>query len=88
MAPPPTLEATDEAIRRTVAASCGDDEQSLLASILPGRVASSRSMHATEPVLSVRVTWDVIWISGNIASARIVQSQPPGAPPQVERPPD
>src|SRR5579872_5070059 len=50
LAPPPTFEASDIAIRRT-AASCNPDKQSLSASIRSGRSRPPWSSPSAEPAL-------------------------------------
>lgn len=86
-APPPTFEATDEAIRRA-RASCETDEQSLFAAIVPGRSATARASHAAEPVLPVQVSWHVEWLSEPVAGTPVRQIDASGVRSKVERPPD
>jgi hypothetical protein len=86
-APPPTFEATDEAVRRA-RASCETGEHSLFASIVSGRSATPRPGHAAEPVLPVRVSWHVEWLSEPIADTPARRAEAPGVRSKLERPPD
>lgn len=88
IAPPPTFEATDEAVRRTVAASCGDGEQSLFASIAQGRAPTSPEAHATDPALPARMAWSVRWAAEIVDPVPEIRTHLRGVRAQVERPPD
>jgi hypothetical protein len=85
LAPPPTFEPDDEAIRKAV--QCNGDPTSFFASIGPARTRPSASVSSVEPVLPVTMTWSVHWGSRPLASAPGATHELCGVRVRVERPP-
>lgn len=88
IAPPPTFEATDEAIRRARASCETDEEHSLSGSIAPGRSLTYRAGHTAEPALPVPVSWSVEWLSEPAPRTTVRRIHLPGVRSKVERPPE
>jgi hypothetical protein len=88
IAPPPTFEATDEAIRRARAPSCGTDAPSLFASIRSGRATASPKSHSVELGLPIRLTWTVSRVSEAVTPSALDQIDSHGVRARVERPPE
>jgi hypothetical protein len=88
IAPPPTFEATDDAIRQTLADGCGAGAQSLFASVVPARSAGSQAGHSADPALPLHVT-----LALSLASVPIVPTPLPATYPrsvsfELDHPPD
>jgi hypothetical protein len=85
LAPPPTFEPDDEAIRKAV--HCDGDATSFFASVVPARTRPSSPVSSGEPVLPVAMTWSVYELSRPIAPCLDATHELRGIRVRIERPP-
>jgi hypothetical protein len=87
LAPPPTFEASDVAIRRARLAGCGSDARSLFASISSARRAASFAGHSLMAGLPSTASWVIAVSSEPLAATDIEGADRRGVRFRIDRPP-